>query len=111
MKNNTDKSDKTNWHRLWGLMVAPLFERLNCEVTVELDLSVKVQLLDMLVVTRQEPISFDGVNPDYYEGFENLNEHNLISFKSFNESFNMEALEEFYGHFTNYKKMGTVPRS
>jgi len=102
---NTEKENKTNWHRLWGLMVAPLFERLKCEVTVEFDLSLKVQRLDMVVVTRQQPISFDNVNPDYYQGFENLNEHNLISFKSFNESFNVEALEEFYGHFTNYKKM------
>jgi len=107
MKNKTENADKekTNWHRLWGLMVAPLFERLGCEVTVELDLSVKVQRLDMVVVTKQEPISFDDVNPDYYQGFEDLNQHNLISFKSFNESFNMAAMEEFYGHFTNYKKM------
>lgn len=97
-KNYTGKSDKdkTNWHRLWGLMVTPLFERLKCEVTVELDLSVKVQRLDMVVVTKSEdePINFDGVNPDYYQGFENLNVHNLISFKSFNESFNIEALAQ-----------------
>lgn len=107
MKESPEKteSDKTNWHRLWGLMVAPLFEKLGCEVTVELDLSVKVQRLDMVVVTREDPVCFDGVNPDYYEGFEDLNEHNLISFKSFNESFNRTAIEEFYGHFTNYKKM------
>jgi hypothetical protein len=110
MKNKTekiDKENKTNWHRLWGLMVTPLFEKLDCEVTVELDLSVKVQRLDMVVVTQKEPkpISFYDVNPDYYQGFETLNEHNLISFKSFNESFNMTAIEEFYGHFTNYKKM------
>jgi hypothetical protein len=104
---NTEKENKTNWHRLWGLMVAPLFEKLNCEVTVEFDLSLKVQRLDMVVVTKleDEPINFYEVNIDYYQGFENLNAHNLISFKSFNESFNMEALEEFYGHFTNYKKM------
>jgi len=89
-------------------MVAPLFERLGCEVTVELDLSLKIQRLDMVVVTKQDAISFDGVDPDYYQGFENLNEHNLISFKSFNESFNMEAIEEFYGHFTNYKKMREI---
>ncbi|MBF0235758.1 MAG: hypothetical protein HQK65_22385 [Desulfamplus sp.] len=108
MKHNTkkrDKDNKTNWHRLWGLMVAPLFERLGCEVIVELDLSVKIQRLDMVVVTRQESINFNDVDPDYYQGFENLNEHNLLSFKSFNEVFNMAAIEEFYGHFTNYKKM------
>ncbi|MBF0231205.1 MAG: hypothetical protein HQK63_16695, partial [Desulfamplus sp.] len=66
MKNNTntDKDNKTNWHRLWGLMVAPLFERLKCEVTVEFDLSLKSQLLDMVVVTKleDEPINFDDVN-------------------------------------------------
>ncbi|MBF0231364.1 MAG: hypothetical protein HQK63_17520, partial [Desulfamplus sp.] len=110
MKKKTDKTErdnKTNWHRLWGLMVAPLFEKLNCEVTVEVDLSLKVQRLDMVVVTKleDEPINFDDVNIDYYQGFENLNLHNLISFKSFNESFNQTAIEEFYGHFTNYKKM------
>ncbi|MBF0378918.1 MAG: hypothetical protein HQK72_15770 [Desulfamplus sp.] len=38
---NTDKENKTNWHRLWGLMVAHLFEKLKCEVTVEFDLSLK----------------------------------------------------------------------
>ena len=99
------KPDKTDWHRLWGLMVSPLFERLGCDVTVEMDLSFKVQRLDMTVITKNMPLCFDGVDPDYYQGFENLNDHNLISFKSFNEVFNMAAIEEFYGHFTNYKKM------
>ncbi|WP_080799870.1 hypothetical protein [Desulfamplus magnetovallimortis] len=86
-------------------MITPLFEKLGCEVTVEFDLSLKKQLLDVVVVYKKLPLFFDDVNPDYYEGFENLNEHNLISFKSFHEVFNMDALEEFYGHFTNYKKI------
>jgi len=99
------KPDKTDWHRLWGLMVSPLFERLGCDVIVEMDLSFKVQRLDMTVITKNKPLCFDSVDPDYYQGFENLNDHNLISFKSFNEVFNMAAIEEFYGHFTNYKKI------
>ncbi|SLM31983.1 hypothetical protein MTBBW1_520010 [Desulfamplus magnetovallimortis] len=42
MKSETDKTD---WHRLWGLMVAPLFERLGCEVTVEFDLSLFLECI------------------------------------------------------------------
>ncbi|SLM31200.1 conserved hypothetical protein [Desulfamplus magnetovallimortis] len=103
-----EEKDRTSWHRLLGLMMTPLFEKLGCEVTVEVDLSFKKQLLDLVVVRKHSSVLFDDVNPDYYEGFENLNEHNLISFKSFREVFNMAALEEFYGHFTNYKKMKTL---
>jgi len=105
----TGKSDRTDWHRLWGLMMTPLFERLGCETVVEMDLSAKIQRLDMVVVTAEKgKVHYDLMNPDYYEGFENLNEHNLISFKSFREVFNMTALEEFYGHFTNYRKMKNI---
>ncbi len=105
------KPDKTDWHRLWGLMVSPLFERLGCDVTVEMDLSFKVQRLDMTVITKNKPLCFNDINPDYYQGFENLNDHNLISFKSFNEVFNRTAIEELYGHFTNYKKIKEIKKS
>ncbi|QTA92260.1 Uncharacterized protein dnm_083360 [Desulfonema magnum] len=105
----SEKPDRTDWHRLWGLMMTPLFERLGCETVVEMDLSAKVQRLDMVVVRRKEKIRYDVLaDPNYYEGFEQLNEHNLISFKSFREVFNMTALEELYGHFTNYRKMKTI---
>ena len=109
--NQKQKPDKRDWHRLWGMMVSPLFKRLGCDVTVELDLSFKAQRLDMTVITKNEPLCFDNVNPDYYQGFENLNDHNLISFKSFNEVFNITAIEEFYGHFTNYKKIKGIKSS
>ena len=106
--NQAESSDNVNWHRLWGLMVSSVFEELGCETTVEMDLSMKSQFLDMVVVTRDRPPRYDRLPPAYYEGFENLNEHNLISFKSFHESFNRTALEEFYGHFTNYRKMRKI---
>jgi len=98
------EKEKVNWHRLWGLMMSPLFERLGCETIVELDLSIKIQRLDMVVVIKQEPFDYNLLKHEYYEGFENLNKHNLLSFKSFREVFNTFALEEFYGHFINYKK-------
>ena len=103
IKKQTEK-EKVNWHRLWGLMMSPLFERLGCETIVELDLSIKIQRLDMVVVIKQEPFDYNLLKHEYYEGFENLNKHNLLSFKSFREVFNVFALEEFYGHFINYKK-------
>ncbi len=109
--NQKQKPDKRDWHRLWAMMVSPLFKRLGCDVTAELDLSSKAQRLDMTVITKNEPLCFDNVDPDYYLGFENLNDHNLISFKSFNEVFNMTAIEEFYGHFTNYKKLKEIKSS
>ncbi|MCP4349945.1 MAG: hypothetical protein GY795_31065, partial [Desulfobacterales bacterium] len=51
-----------------------------------------------------EKLRYDELDPAYYEGFENLNRHNLISFKSFHEVFNVTALEEFHGYFTSYRK-------
>jgi hypothetical protein len=35
----------------------------------------------------------------------NLNEHNLITFKSASESCDTEALEEFFGNFMSYRKI------
>ncbi|WP_207683534.1 hypothetical protein [Desulfonema magnum] len=107
-----EKPDRTDWHRLWGLMMEPLFARLGCETVVEMDLSAKIQRLDMAVVTKgkKKPL-YSETDPDYYEGFENLNEHNLISFKSFREVFNMTAAEEFYGHFINYRKIRKIPEN
>ncbi|OQX06998.1 MAG: hypothetical protein BWK80_50075, partial [Desulfobacteraceae bacterium IS3] len=106
-----EKTDRTDWHRLWGLMMMPLFERIGYETIVEMDLSAKVQLLDMVAVRRKEKKESEIPDSDCYSGFENLNEHNLISFKSFREVFNMTALEELYGHFTNYRKMKNIPEN
>ncbi|MBF0100799.1 MAG: hypothetical protein HQK77_07830, partial [Desulfobacterales bacterium] len=100
-----------NWHRLWGLMITPLFQRLGCEVTVEVDLAFQKQILDVVVVRKRKHKKLPKlINPDYYEGFETLNEYNLISFKSFNEVFNHQALEEFYGHLTNYRKLNQIEK-
>ncbi len=106
----TKRPNRTDWHRLLCIMTAPLFEQLGCEVTIEMDLSIKVQRLDMAVVTRTRPLCFDKLKAEYYEGFENMAEHNLISFKSFREVFNMTSMEEFYGHLINYRKIKQLKR-
>jgi hypothetical protein len=61
MKPETElkKPARTDWHRLWGFMVTPLFERLGCETQVEFDLSAKIQRLDMVVVTKTDKLRYD----------------------------------------------------
>jgi hypothetical protein len=91
---------RTNWHRLFGLMFGTILENLGFETIAEYDVSRKAQLVDVVVVRRQILPKIKELAPSYYEGFEELNDHNLISFKSFHEVFNEEALEEFYGHYS-----------
>ena len=47
MKKN-QKPTKTDWHRIWYMMVSPLFERLGCNIIVEMDLSAKAQKVSCL---------------------------------------------------------------
>jgi len=67
-----------------------------------MDLSLKRQLLDVVVVKRREQ------QPDLSgicDGFDNLSAHNLISYKSKRQSLNVWALEELIGHYVNYRKI------
>ncbi len=90
-------------------MMEPVFHRLGFETTVEVDVSFKKQILDLVVVTRSgDPVTFQNLKAEYYRGMENLNDHNLFTFKSFRESFNVAALQELYGHLTNYKKIRKI---
>lgn len=94
------------------MVLKPLFKLLGYFTQLEVDLSLKQQLLDILVIRREKiPPSDSGLPKIYWEAFDNLNEHNLISFKSFRESFNGEALEEFFGHLTNYRKVNGSART
>ena len=106
-----DKEKRISWHRLWGLMISPLFEKLGCETQIEVDLSTKKQLLDVVVIKKKGELSWDAVDQSLYEGFENLNTWNLLSFKSFNEVFNRQALEELYGHLANFRKIKKIKDS
>jgi hypothetical protein len=103
------KSSVLRWHRLVGLILSPLFDLLGYLTQVEIDLSMKEQFLDIVVVRRgDKPTDFSRLPKVYWEAFGELNLHNLISFKSYSESFNAESLEEFFGHLTNYRKQYEV---
>ena len=93
-------SDVTDWHRLFGTMLKGVFDGSDWDVDLELDLSIKQQFLDIVVIRRGQghktPILPDGLGP--------LADHNLITYKSLHEPLDDWALKELVGHFVNYRK-------
>jgi hypothetical protein len=89
-----------DWHRLFGLLLADFFADSPFLVELEKDLSIKRQLLDV-VILRKRAGQFQGRLPD---GLEDLAMHNLITFKSFREALDDWALKELTGHYVNYRK-------
>lgn len=89
-----------NWHRLFGLFLMDFFTGTPYVVELEKDLSIKQQFLDV-VILRKEKEGILGKLPD---GFDNLNQHNLLSYKSLHEAFDDWALKELIGHYVNYRK-------
>ena len=46
--------EQIKWHRLAGLVLQPLFDQLGCETEIEVDLSLKEQRIDIIVVQKEE---------------------------------------------------------
>ena len=67
---------------------------------LEIDLSVKKQFLDVAVIRKNQGL-FVGQLPD---GFDPLNDYNLISFKSFQQALDGWAIKELVGYYVNYRK-------
>jgi hypothetical protein len=88
------------WHRLFGMSWTDFFRGLPVTVEMEKDLSLKQQLLD-LVIIRKDATVLPCRLPD---GFEDLGPHNLVSFKSFQEALDGWAVSELVGHYVNYRK-------
>src|SRR5947208_9339915 len=70
---------------------------------MEKDLSLKQQLLDVVLI-RKGPGALPRRPPD---GFEELAAHNLVSFKSYQEALDGWALNELVGHYVNYRKQAS----
>jgi len=91
-----------NWHRIFGAVLFDLFDGSSYTVELEKELSLKQQFLDVVIVQQtQADIILPKNLPD---GLDNLREHNLLTFKSHQESLNREAIFKLYGHFVNYCK-------
>ena len=96
-------SEPTAWHRLFGLSLVDFFRGMPVTVELEKDLSLKQQLLDVVLIRKgAEPLPHRL--PD---GFEELAAHNLISFKSYQEALDGWALNELIGHYVNYRKQAS----
>jgi len=91
------------WTRLFGLTLTDLFTSTGYSVGLEEDLSLKKQLLDAIIVER-ETVAF---LPDPPDGLEDLAPHNLLTFKSHQDTLDDFALDELIGHFVNYRKQRT----
>ncbi|MBY0229513.1 MAG: hypothetical protein K2W96_09560 [Gemmataceae bacterium] len=93
--------EKLQWHRWFGLGWADLLAGRPFSVQMERDMSVKKQLLDVVVIRRDMGVPLPDDLPD---GFDDLGPHNLISFKSYQEAFDAEAVVELLSHFNAYRK-------
>lgn len=89
-----------NWHRLFGIALMDFFRGSPYEVELEKDLSVKRQLLDIVIVRR----TGDRWEQPLPDGLENLADHNLMSYKSLQEPFDDWTLKELTGYYVNYRK-------
>jgi hypothetical protein len=88
------------WHRLFGLSWTDFFRGMPVTVEMEKDLSLKKQLLDILII-HKETATLECRLPD---GFEELASYNLISFKSHQEKVSAWSLCELIGHYVNLRK-------
>ena len=107
------KPSIVDWHRLFGMIVErDFFDYGPLRTEREKDLSIKEQLLDVLVVYTEsvESIKSFLANPPkpLPDGLENLSQHNLITYKSFRESLNEWTLQELTGHYVNHRKNTAV---
>lgn len=92
--------ESQSWHRLFGLSWMDFFRGQPVTVEMEKDLSLRKQLLDVLIL-RKTAALLDCRLPD---GFDNLATYNLVSFKSYQERLSAWSLEELLGHYVNLRK-------
>jgi hypothetical protein len=91
------------WHDLLGAVLIDFFEGSPYTVLTEVDLSLKKQLLDILIIRKDEG-ELDRPLPD---GFAPLANHNLISFKSHRDTFDWWTVLELIAYYVNYRKQAS----
>ncbi len=104
----------TPWHRIFGIALTDLFIGRPWRVELELELAIKSQRLDVLIIER---LSDQGASPDpsalaeLPDGLDTLGAHNILTYKSIQESLNAWALDELIGHYVTYRKLVSQPAS
>jgi hypothetical protein len=94
------KNKYTDWHRLFGITLMDYFTHSKYRVELEKDLSIQQQFLDVVILEQQQG-RLPNPLPD---GLENLKAHNLLTYKSHQESLRDWSLDELLGHYVNYRK-------
>jgi hypothetical protein len=89
-----------DWHRYFSLLLQDHLSNSTYQVESEIDLSLKQQMLDVVII-RKGPGVLDRPMPD---GMNDLTDFNLITFKSYQETFDDWTVQEFVGHYVNYRK-------
>ena len=86
-------------HRLFGLTLEDYFTGTQYAVELEKDVARKRQVLDVVIVRGS-----GAALADPCDGLEDLRPHNLLTYKSGQESLDAWAIEELIGHYVNYRK-------
>jgi hypothetical protein len=98
---NDERKVLLEWHRLFGLLLTDFFTDSPFSVELERDLSQQQQFLDVIIL-RQGQGTFSDRLPD---GLDDLEDHNLLSFKSHRETLDPWSIKELIGHFVAYRKL------
>ena len=88
------------WHRLFAAAWTDFFRGSDAVVEPERDLSVKKQMLDVLIIRL-------GAGPLPWrppDGFEDMAPYNLVTFRSHRDKLSTFALQELVGHYVNLRK-------
>ena len=93
-------SEQRPLHRLFGLSWTDFCDHSGLNVNPEKDLSVRQQFLDLLL-SRQGPGPLPQPLPD---GFDDLGDYNVVTFKSHQEALDGFALCELVCHYVNTRK-------
>jgi len=89
-----------NWHRLFGQALIDLFTDTTYVVELEKDLSLKQQFLDIVIIKK----TGKTLAMELPDGFDNLKDYSLVTFKSLREPLDVWAIQELIGHYVNYRK-------
>jgi hypothetical protein len=100
-KKDNERSEKLDWHRFFSVVMYDLFFDSPFEVEWEKDLSIQQQFLDLVIIRRRAG-EWTMRLPD---GFEDLADHNLVTFKSFQEALDAWAMKELVSHYVTYRKL------
>jgi hypothetical protein len=89
------------WHRIFGMALTQYFAGTGWKVDVEVDVSLKQQRLDLVVLRH----TCAAPQPHWPDGLGTPAEYNLLTFKALQDPLNAWALKELVAHGVNYRKL------